>query len=182
MTPPTATAGPDAVADRPAPAILREKPVFAAESDARPRALKVAGRAAAGLVGLWLVALVLGAFGFGHVPGLQLPRIGGDDSGSKTASDAARRASAHAGNGAAGVTIRSRPDARVPSRTRAAGPSPASRSGAATGGHRNGSSRSGSRTGQGTSGSTQDGTGGGSATVAPTTPASTAPPATAPTA
>jgi hypothetical protein len=56
-----------------------EKPVFAATSQRRPRALKLLGRFAAGLVGLWLVALVLGSFGFGEVPGIQLPRIVGHD-------------------------------------------------------------------------------------------------------
>jgi hypothetical protein len=62
-----------------------ERPVFAATSDARPRALRLFGRFAAGLVGLWLVALVMGAFGFGHVPGIQLPQIVGGDSKSESA-------------------------------------------------------------------------------------------------
>ncbi|MEA2423089.1 MAG: hypothetical protein QOF55_2188, partial [Thermoleophilaceae bacterium] len=56
-----------------------ERPVFAATGGARPRALKLAGRMAAGIVGLWLVALVLGALGFGHVAGIQLPRILGGE-------------------------------------------------------------------------------------------------------
>ena len=68
MTPPTATA---------APAAAPERPVFAAATSARPRTLKVMGRVAAGLVALWLVALVLGAFGFSQVAGIPLPRIGG---------------------------------------------------------------------------------------------------------
>ena len=54
MTPPIAT--------------VTEKPVFAATTRARPRALKLAGRVAAGLVGLWLVALILGACGFSQSP------------------------------------------------------------------------------------------------------------------
>lgn len=71
-----------------------EKPVFAATGAARPRALKLVGRAAAGLVGLWLVALVLGAFGFGHVPGFQLPRIaGGDDAKAEMEPPKGQRAS-----------------------------------------------------------------------------------------
>jgi hypothetical protein len=59
-----------------APAVA-ERPVFAAVTPARPRALKLTGRVVAGLVGLWLVALVLGTFGFGPVAGIGLPRIGG---------------------------------------------------------------------------------------------------------
>jgi hypothetical protein len=54
-----------------------DRPVFAAATPARPRALRLAGRATAVLVGLWLVALVLGTFGFGPVAGIGLPRIGG---------------------------------------------------------------------------------------------------------
>jgi hypothetical protein len=69
----TATAEPETV---PQPA---EPPVFAAITPARPRALRLAGRITAGLVGLWLVALVLGTFGFGPVAGIGLPRIGGSD-------------------------------------------------------------------------------------------------------
>jgi hypothetical protein len=71
----TATAEPETAA--PAPSIA-ERPVFAATTPARPRALKLAGRVTAGLVALWLVALVLGTFGFGPVAGIGLPRIGGD--------------------------------------------------------------------------------------------------------
>jgi hypothetical protein len=71
----------------------REKPVFAATGPARPRALRLAGQMVTGLVGLWLVALVLGALGFGHVPGFQLPRVGGDDSPSR---EAARHANVSA--------------------------------------------------------------------------------------
>ncbi len=56
-----------------------ERPVFASSGIARPRALRLAGRAAAGMVGLWLVALMLGAFGFGHIPGFRLPQIIGED-------------------------------------------------------------------------------------------------------
>lgn len=59
---------------------LPEKPVFAATSSTRPRALKLLGRVAAGLVGLWLVALVLGALGLGQVAGITLPTIGGGSS------------------------------------------------------------------------------------------------------
>src|SRR5881227_3835326 len=63
MTPPIATA--------------TEKPVFAATTRARPRALKLVGRVCAGVVGLWLVALVLGTLGFSQVAGIPLPSIGG---------------------------------------------------------------------------------------------------------
>jgi hypothetical protein len=61
------------------PARTPEKPVFAATSRARPHGLRLAGRIAAGLAALWLVALVLGAFGLGHLPGINLPRITGGE-------------------------------------------------------------------------------------------------------
>src|SRR6058998_2537859 len=83
MTPSTATA---------ASTVASEKPVFAATTRARPRVLKVVGRVAAGLIALWLVALVLGAFGFSQVAGIPLPRIGGTASEgepTRTASPAA---------------------------------------------------------------------------------------------
>jgi hypothetical protein len=70
---------PPTAAAEPRPSAEHEKPVFAATGSARPRALRLAGRMTAAIVGLWLVALVLGAFGFGHIPGFQLPRIGGED-------------------------------------------------------------------------------------------------------
>lgn len=50
-----------------------EVPVFAARSAARPRALRIAGRAAAALVALWLVGLLLGTFGLGYLPGIPFP-------------------------------------------------------------------------------------------------------------
>jgi hypothetical protein len=52
---------------------VEERPVFAARSPHRPRALRIGGRAAAVLTALWVVALGIGAFGFGYLPGLQLP-------------------------------------------------------------------------------------------------------------
>jgi hypothetical protein len=86
----TATAEPETAAPPPPP--VAERPVFAATTPARPRALKVAGRVTAGLVALWLVALVLGTFGFGPVAGIGLPRIGGSgDGNSKPQREAAHR-------------------------------------------------------------------------------------------
>src|SRR4051794_27115835 len=76
--------------DPPAP-IAPEGPVFAATTPTRPRALRIAGRVTAGLVALWLVALVLGTFGFGPVAGIGLPRIGGDGAGSKPQREAVHR-------------------------------------------------------------------------------------------
>jgi hypothetical protein len=67
-----------------------ERPVFAATSGTRPRALKLFGRVAAGLVGLWLVALVLGALGLGQVAGITLPTIGGGDDHPSKAEAAAK--------------------------------------------------------------------------------------------
>lgn len=179
MTPPTtATAPPpEAAIDAPVPAMLREKPVFAAESDTRPRVLKLAGRAAAGLVGLWLVALVLGALGFGHVAGLQLPRIGGDDHNSR--SDAAQKADAHRDAPAPGVTISARPNARVASAGHA-GPAQAPGGGSARGGSRTNASPGSSPSAPHAGGSTPGG-GGSSVVAAPATgsaPATATPTAT----
>jgi hypothetical protein len=50
-----------------------EQPVFAARTPARPRAWRLAGRAAALVVALWLVALLLGTFGLGYLPGIPFP-------------------------------------------------------------------------------------------------------------
>jgi hypothetical protein len=50
-----------------------ERPVFAAQGTARPRMLRMAGWSVAVLVTCWLVALVLGAFGFGPVAGVHFP-------------------------------------------------------------------------------------------------------------
>src|SRR3954469_21389465 len=97
----TATADAEAPLVPPAEAPARvhapERPVFAATTPTRPRALKLAGRVTAGLVPLWLVALLLGTFGFGPVAGIGLPRIGGTgDDSAKPARDAARKAAAGA--------------------------------------------------------------------------------------
>src|SRR3954464_13694488 len=88
----TATAEPETAASPPPP--VGERPVFAATTPARPRALKLAGRVTAGLVALWLVALVLGTFGFGPVAGIGLPRIGGGSDGTKPQREAAHRSQA----------------------------------------------------------------------------------------
>ncbi len=85
MSSPAITAPVEPESLEPPPA---EKPVFAASTAARPRALRIAGRATALIVGLWLVALLLGTLGFGSVAGIGLPRIGSD--GSKH-HDAARK-------------------------------------------------------------------------------------------
>src|SRR3954453_19173335 len=95
----TATADADAPLVPPAEAPARvhtpERPVFAATTPARPRALKIAGRVTAGLVALWLVALVLGTFGFGPLAGIGLPRIGGGHGAdSKPQREAAHRSQA----------------------------------------------------------------------------------------
>src|SRR4051795_12899608 len=97
----TATADAEAPLVPPAEAPARvhapERPVFAATTPTRPRALKLAGRVTAGIVTLWLVALSLGPFGFGPVAGIGLPRIGGTgDDSTKPARDAARKAPAGA--------------------------------------------------------------------------------------
>lgn len=45
-------------------------PVFSAEDDRRERVLRVVGRLVAVVVGVWLLALLAGAMGFGHLPRL----------------------------------------------------------------------------------------------------------------
>src|SRR3954464_12032575 len=93
----TATAEAEAPPVPPAEApafAAQERPVFAATTPARPRALRLAGRVTAGLVALWLVALVLGTFGFGPVAGIGLPRIGGGSGDSKPQREAAHRSQA----------------------------------------------------------------------------------------
>src|SRR3954468_24801179 len=113
----TATADTEAPIVPPAePVVLAgaERPVFAATTPARPRALRLAGRVTAGLVALWLVALVLGTFGFGPVAGIGLPRIGGGDSsgddGAKVRAAAHKTAPAHPGERitSSGVTLSTR--------------------------------------------------------------------------
>src|SRR3954468_20712408 len=105
----TATAEPETAAPPPP---VAEPPVFAATTPARPRALKIAGRVTAGLVALWLVALVLGTFGFGPVAGIGLPRIGGGgDGAAKPAGEAAPKAPSGATDQrgpASGVTLTTR--------------------------------------------------------------------------
>lgn len=87
----TATAEPETAAPPP----VAERPVFAATTPVRPRALRLAGRLTAGLVALWLVALVLGTFGFGPVAGIGLPRLGGGGNGvAKPQREAAHKARA----------------------------------------------------------------------------------------
>ena len=46
------------------------QPVFAAATRRRERVLRIAGRIAALLVAIWLVALLAGAIGFGRLPGV----------------------------------------------------------------------------------------------------------------
>jgi len=68
-------ASPDIVEPRPptAPAPSAEPPVFAASTPRRRRVLRASALGAAGLAGAWLIALVLGVFGFDPLPGLTLP-------------------------------------------------------------------------------------------------------------
>src|SRR4051812_36043203 len=99
MTPTTAEA---------LPSHAPEKPVFAASSRARPHGLRLAGRIAAGLAALWLVALVLGAFGLGRLPGLNLPRItGGEPDAAKAPAPAREPSTRAASSAAAGDHLRS---------------------------------------------------------------------------
>src|SRR4051794_41327471 len=109
--PPPATAEPQTAAPPPP---VAERPVFAATTPVRPRALKVAGRVTAGLVGLWLVALVLGTFGFGRVAGIELPRIGGGDGDDQPHREAVHKAPADQPGQRVtrtGITLTARPGA-----------------------------------------------------------------------
>ncbi|MEK6275873.1 MAG: hypothetical protein AABM30_11100 [Actinomycetota bacterium] len=45
-------------------------PVFSSDGDRRERVLRAVGRLVAVVVGIWLLALLAGAVGFGHLPGL----------------------------------------------------------------------------------------------------------------
>src|SRR3954453_13784910 len=113
----TATADADAPLVPPAEAPARvhtpERPVFAATPPTRPRALKLAGRVTAGLVALWLVALLLGTFGFGPVAGTGLPRVGGEGGGGQgPAGDGRRRPGRRQRE--AGARSRTRDARRVP--------------------------------------------------------------------
>lgn len=144
-----------------------EKPVFAATSDARPRALKLFGKVAAGLVALWLVALVLGAFGLGQIAGIKLPQIGGGDSRRAERSEpVVREHRAQAPTPASAAASRVLPGHRLSSQPAGSGHhGPGARTG--------GGSSSGSRTngGSGSGGSTR--AGGGNAGSGSATPLST---------
>jgi hypothetical protein len=52
------------------PSAAPSETVFSADDGRRERALRVVGRLAAVIAGLWLLALLVGAMGFGHLPGL----------------------------------------------------------------------------------------------------------------
>jgi uncharacterized membrane protein YgcG len=156
-------------------AVAAERPVFAATTPTRPRALKVAGRVTAGLVGLWLVALVLGTFGFGPVAGIGLPRIGGGSSSgdepAKASAPAHKAAPAHAGERitSSGVTLTARHGgSAAPATRRGSGPAGATRRGAT---HQGSGARpdagGGSTGGGGVSGGSGTSGGGGGASQAP---------------
>jgi hypothetical protein len=180
MTPPTATA--EFTAAPPSPPASAERPVFAAKTSARPRALRLAGRAAAGLVGLWLVALVLGAFGFGKVPGIELPRIVGDEAGGDRAAHSSAPPPAAPSKHAIGVTLRARPHAiptapkpRLGTRTTHGGPQ-VTRGGAGSTTH-TGSRNPGTTPSHGTPGTSAPTTVSTPAATASPAPTTTAPPA-----
>ncbi|HEX8052047.1 MAG TPA: hypothetical protein VF517_03580 [Thermoleophilaceae bacterium] len=61
----------------PAPQREDERPVFASETQRRARVLRVLGWTLASATALWLVALVLGAFGLHPLPSLGLPDVPG---------------------------------------------------------------------------------------------------------
>ena len=57
----------------PLPAPPAEQPVFAATTPRRRRALRTLAIAATAIATAWLIALVLGVFGFDALPGISLP-------------------------------------------------------------------------------------------------------------
>jgi hypothetical protein len=97
-----------------------EEPVFAARRPARPRAVRIGGRIGAGIVGLWLVAFLLGTFGFGYLPGLPIPHITGTGGSHPKPAAHQRSAAVHVPRAAAPrSTVPHGPGA--PGRTRRAG-------------------------------------------------------------
>jgi hypothetical protein len=54
----------------PVPSPAPADPVFSADDGRRARVLRIVGRFAALVAGVWLLALLAGAMGFGHLPGL----------------------------------------------------------------------------------------------------------------
>jgi hypothetical protein len=73
-----------------------ERPVFFAEDGRRAQVLRVVVRSAAAVTGVWLIALLAGAFGFGRLPAVPLPPIGALDKQGPTARD---RATSENGDG-----------------------------------------------------------------------------------
>src|SRR5215218_9172397 len=68
MTPPITEAAAERLPE------ARRLPVFASADGRRGRALGLVGRVAAGLTLFWLAALLAGAMGLGHLPGVPLPK------------------------------------------------------------------------------------------------------------
>jgi hypothetical protein len=55
---------------------LVEKPVFVSDDGRRRRALRVGAGGAVAVGGVWLIALIAGAFGLGRLSGVPLPPVG----------------------------------------------------------------------------------------------------------
>jgi hypothetical protein len=137
---------------------MNETPVFVAEHPWRRRALGAAVAAGGALLLAWLVAVVIGALGFGSLPAVPF----GNDDQSKTASEQSAKPAApthvakkHSSSAAA------QPNGSKENRANGSGSRSSSQSGSATGG-------SGSATGG--SGSATGGSGGhhAAATISPT--------------
>ena len=141
-----------------------ERPVFAAPSARRRRLLHAAGVGAFGLAAAWLIALVLGSFGFDALPGFTLPGEP-DRADAPSGAVAGARESAtrtHEGGDAGSATRVARAITR------------SARAGAATD---NGTKRT-SRTRR-SSGHRRSGSSGGAAATTPGTPATSSPGASA---
>src|SRR4051794_5985773 len=115
-----------------APGAPAGTPVFASTSGRRARVVRWGALAVAALTGIWIVALLAGALGMGHLPGVSLPDVG--NGSSPTSDGAAPTSAAHAGDrSSAHVSPRLRPTgrsaakrlrARVPSSSRSGVPTP----------------------------------------------------------
>src|SRR5919197_3529867 len=86
MNPPVSEAAAEALRE---PARL---PIFVARDGRRRRVLRLVGRVVAGLTALWLVALLAGALGLGHLPGIALPQSGSGEAAKSPSAPTSARA------------------------------------------------------------------------------------------
>lgn len=107
------------------PSAAPAEPVFSADDGRRERALKVVGRLAAVLAGIWLLALLVGAMGFGSLP--LIPGSGLLDRPAKTPAKTPRANPAAGDNGQTSFAERTVSPAARGAQGRAGSPSARSR-------------------------------------------------------